>query len=253
MIRSYKKVSQLNNSIQGGITCENLNIRNRLISTQTLYNSATGPTGATGNYGPIYPGIYTGPTGNNLTGPTGSIGISVISYGLQGSTGYTGPTGYQTYTGIKGPTGENGYSYQGNTGYIGMTGEYNEITGPTGPSISYSKISNTFNGVSSSSNQPIRTISLNTPCYVQWSIKLTSTNISDIVTIYFGFGDNMVPFIGNIFNVYYDSILVSQSPHATGNGIYSSDITFQCYYDGDSSDTFKISYEIVYMKLFNTL
>jgi hypothetical protein len=252
MIRSYKKVSQLNNSIQGAITCRNLNIQNQLVTNQIRYHSETGSTGSTGYTGPFRYGIYTGPTGFNITGPTGPTGISYVITGSQGETGPTGSIGIQNETGPIGSTGKDGETYQGSTGYRGMTGEINMITGPTGSNMSYNSISNTFNIISSSNNQVIKTISLNTSHFVQWSVTLTNTNILDVVTIYVGINQDMIPFSGNIFSVYDGNTTVAGSLYATGSGIYNSDITFQCYYNNISNHTFTMSYEIVYISLFNS-
>ncbi len=238
MIRSYKKISQLNNSIQGGITCQNLNIQNRLISSQIIYQSYTGPTGITGYAGPINYTSVTGPTGFNTTGPTGNIGIPTITYGQQGSTGPTGPIGHNIY-GPYGPTGEDGINYIGSTGTTGYTGTITNFTGPNGPTISYTKLSNTFHGVNSSSYQTITTLELTREYYVQWYVKLTATSSTDIVTIYFGFDQDvqMIPLYG--------------TSSISGSGIYNSTIKFQCYYDSSSSNTFTISYQIGYIQLFN--
>lgn len=238
MIRSYKKVSKLNNSIQGGMTYHNLSINNHFISKQILYNSSTGNTGMTGNDGPIYIGIYTGPTGYNITGPTGPNGITNIIYGSKGLTGPTGPTGYQTNTGPIGPLGYSGISYKGSTGYTGLDGSTG-ITGPTSPSIVYSNISSTFSGVSSIYNQPITTINLSSACYIQWYVNITSMSMSSIVTIYFSMDQDII------------SIPLTGTGSISGSGIYNSDIVFQCYYNGNSSDTFTVSYQIVYIQLFN--
>ena len=159
MIRSYKKVSQLNNSIQGGITCNNLTIDNQLISNQIAYNRGhTGVTGQKGYTGPIHYGTITGPTGANITGITGPIGYSNITYGKQGPTGPTGQTGI-SISGYRGPKGEIGYSYVGPTGHQGKAGD--GYTGPTGPNINYTKIMDIYNGSGDTINQTIVTIELN--------------------------------------------------------------------------------------------
>jgi hypothetical protein len=238
MIRSYKTISKLNNSIQGGITCNNLNIQNQLISSQIIYQSYTGPTGPTGFNGPINYGIQTGPTGFNETGPTGIIGPLIIIYGDQGQTGPTGPIG-KNIIGPIGPTGENGINYIGPTGITGYSGDTNNKQGPTGPSLTYTKISNTFDGVNNTSNQPITTITLSNYYYVQWYVKLTATSSSDVITIYFGVDQDsqMIPLSG--------------TTSISGSGIYNSDITFQYYYNSTSSNTFSIYYQIGYIQLFN--
>jgi len=239
MIRSYKKISQLNNSIQGGITCQNITIQNQLISSQIIYQSYTGPTGATGYGGPINYKSDTGPTGDNVTGPTGMTGPCLITYGEQGCTGLTGPIGINI-TGSYGPTGDTGIFYTGSTGITGFSGDINDIEGPTGPTITYTKISSTFQGNGSSTPQTILPISLNESYYVQWYVKMTSINTSTVLTIYFGFDQDvqLIPMIG------VTSI--------SGSGIYNSDIIFQCYYNGSSTTTFTITYEIGYIQLFNS-
>ncbi len=238
MIRSYKKISQLNNSIQGGITCQNLNIQNQLISSQIIYQTFTGPTGPTGYDGPINYVDQTGPTGYNNTGPTGMSGSTYYTYGYTGCTGMTGPIGYNII-GSTGYTGLSGINYTGSTGITGYTGSVSNVIGPTGPSLTYTKLSNTFSGISSSSNQSITSISLNRSNYVQWYVKIISTS-SNLMKIYFGFDQDiqMIPVIG----------ITSIS----GSGIYNSDIVFQCYYQGNSSDTFTLSYQIGYISLFNS-
>jgi hypothetical protein len=235
MIRSYKQISKLNNSIQGGITYENLNVNNQFIIIRNPCN--TGSIGPTGPIGPPGFCLYTGPTGYNITGPTGMTGLPSINYGYQGSTGMTGPTGINI-TGSYGYTGINGIDYKGPTGTIGNNGA--TFTGPTGPVLSYTNINNTFNGISQLTNQSITTIQLTSSYYVQWYVKLTSTNISGISIIYFGFDQDiqMIPLKG--------------TTSISGSGIYNSDIIFQCYYYGNSSDIFTISYEIGYIQLFNS-
>lgn len=238
MIRSYKTISKLNNSVQGGITCNNLNIQNQLISSQIIYKSYTGPTGSTGFNGPINYGIQSGPTGFNVTGPTGTMGPVIIVYGEQGSTGPTGPVGYNILGPI-GPTGINGINYIGPTGSTGYTGQITNFTGPAGPTLTYTKISDTFNGLNSSSYQPIRMITLSNYYYVQWYVTLTSTSLSDIVIIYFGFDQDvqMIPLLG--------------TKSISGSGIYNSDIIFQCYYNPQTTNSFSIDYQIGYIQLFN--
>ncbi len=237
MIKSYKKISKLNNSIQGAITCNNLTINNNLISNQVAYNlGLTGVTGSTGPAGPIKYGTLTGPTGANITGPTGKKGNSNITNGNKGPTGPTGPTGI-SLVGYDGPKGETGYSYQGPTGHIGKTAT--GYTGPTGPTLTYTSISGSYDGVSSSDNQLITALSLDGNSYlVQWYVNLTSQISSDVIDIYFGFNEDvqMIKMIGNTLS---------------GYGIYdSSNIIFQCYYY-DGSNTFSIEYNIVYLNLFN--
>lgn len=235
MIRSYKKVSQLNNSVQGGITYNNLTVENRLVLNKLMYYSLTGPTGYPGPSNQV---IYTGPTGFNTTGSTGPIGSYNSVIGQQGSTGLTGPTGYETITGMNGPVGEDGINYQGSTGPIGIFAQV--LTGPPAPTLSYTQITNTFNGVSSLTNQSIVSIDLNKAYYVQWYVKLISTNVSNISTILFGMNqDNQFISLSGVNSI-------------SGSGIYNSDIVFQCYYDGYSSDTFTISYQIGYIQLFNS-
>jgi hypothetical protein len=239
MIRSYKQVSKLNNSIQGGITCNNLTIDNNLISNQVAYNKGiTGLTGLTGYIGYIRNGTTTGPTGYNITGPTGNIGNTKY---VDGPTGSTGPTGYTGYSiiGYQGPQGETGYSYQGSTGPQGETAE--GYTGPSSNSISYNSISGTYTVTSNTENQSIYLISLTHPYFVQWYVTITSTSSTEVTAIYFGFDKDLelIPLTGNI--------------SLSGNGIYSSNIVFQCYYTGNLADSISISYQIGYVQLFNNI
>lgn len=87
----------------------------------------TGPTGATGPFGPIGP---VGPTG--IMGPIGPTGINnnvTGAVGPTGSAGPIGPTGAAGSTGATGATGPPGI----NTGPKGATGAAGTITGPAGP------------------------------------------------------------------------------------------------------------------------
>jgi hypothetical protein len=239
MIRSYKKISQLNNSIQGGITCQNITIQNQLISSQIIYQSYTGPTGLTGYAGPINYKSDTGPTGDNVKGSTGMTGPSLIAYGEQGCTGPTGPIA-MNQTGMYGPTGDTGIVYIGSTGMTGYTGDINNVKGPTGPTITYTVINDSFQGNGSSTPQTVVSISLNQSYYVQWFVSITSINTSTVLTIYFGFDQDvqLIPMIGVTC--------------ISGSGIYNSDIQFQCYYNGSSTTTFTFKYYIGYIQLFNS-
>lgn len=238
MIQSFKKISKLNNSIQGGITCNNLTIGNNLISNQVAYNKGlTGLTGPTGDYGPIKYGSITGPTGYNITGKTGPVGLTNITYGPIGNTGPTGPTGL-SIIGYQGPKGDNGYSYQGPTGHIGPTAA--GYTGPTGPILSYNITTGSYNGTLTSQNETITTITLNDTYFIQWYVEILNYNDTSVVnTIYFGFDkdEQMIKLIGN------------NNSTASGFGIYNSTISFQ--YFNQNQNTFTISYKISSMKLFN--
>ena len=124
-----------------------------LVVNVSLWFSAQGVKGNTGEKGDTGEKGYTGEIGN--IGPAGTIGGKGDTgdtgpYGIRGTPGIQGeigPTGYQGiqgeigpigakgYTGAIGPTGYTGYTGQGIQGIQGATGltGYTGYTGSTGP------------------------------------------------------------------------------------------------------------------------
>lgn len=239
MIKSFKKISKLNNSIQGGISCNDLTISGKLVSNQIQYNvGITGPTGPTGYYGPIHYGTTTGPPGPNITGPTGFPGDNTVTVGPTGIKGDEGPTG-QSIAGNQGPTGPTGYSFVGPKGPTGEAGD--GYTGPTGPTLSIISLANTITVVSSITNQIVYTYTVTKTSYIQWTILLTMNLFETIIV---GVHSE------NITNddIYVMSIL--DGNELTINGIYDAgELSIYYYYDGINS--FDLEYSFQSISLFN--
>ena len=158
----------------------------------------TGPTGATGDIGPI--GL-TGPTGP--TGDTGPIGLT----GPTGATGDIGPIGL---TGPTGPTGPYLNSYDVYTIY--------DIDLKSQDYVTFFKRIN-IGGLTSLSDNDSTIINL-TDGYVYFISYIVSANVG--ANSYF----QIAPFIDNIFEFSYNTTATSNSA-SNGNATVSAGFIVQ--------------------------